>query len=47
MLLKVFVSLEGAFKKLDRDFDIMVAIQPTFTRRSSTSYLRKPWGNAG
>jgi len=29
MLLKVFVSLEGAFKKLDRDFDIMVAIQPT------------------
>ena len=29
MLLKVFVSLEGAFKKLDPDFDIMVAIQPT------------------
>ena len=28
MLLKVFVSLEGAFKKLDPDFDIMVAIQP-------------------
>jgi ubiquinone biosynthesis protein len=25
----VFVSLEGAFKKLDPDFDIMVAIQPT------------------
>jgi ubiquinone biosynthesis protein len=29
MLLKVFVSLEGAFKKLDPSFDIMVAIQPT------------------
>jgi ubiquinone biosynthesis protein len=29
MLLKVFVSLEGAFKKLDPEFDIMVAIQPT------------------
>jgi ubiquinone biosynthesis protein len=29
MLLKVFVSLEGAFRKLDADFDIMVAIQPT------------------
>src|SRR5919109_86235 len=28
MLLKVFVSLEGAFKKLDPEFDIMVAIQP-------------------
>lgn len=29
MLLKVFVSLEGAFKKLDPEFDMMVAIQPT------------------
>jgi len=29
MLLKVFVSLEGAFKKLDPAFDMMVAIQPT------------------
>ena len=29
MLLKVFVSMEGAFKKLDPEFDIMVAIQPT------------------
>jgi ubiquinone biosynthesis protein len=29
MLLKVFVSLEGAFKKLDPDFDIMAAMQPT------------------
>ncbi len=29
MLLKVFVSLEGAFKKLDPNFDMMVAIQPT------------------
>jgi len=29
MLLKVFVSLEGAFKKLDPGFDIMAAIQPT------------------
>ena len=28
MLLKVFVSLEGAFKKLDPGFDIMGAIQP-------------------
>jgi ubiquinone biosynthesis protein len=28
MLLKVFVSLDGAFKKLDPGFDIMVAIQP-------------------
>lgn len=29
MLLKVFVSLDGAFKKLDPDFDVMVAMQPT------------------
>ena len=29
MLLKVFVSLEGAFKKLAPAFDMMVAIQPT------------------
>src|SRR5262245_42833374 len=29
MLLKVFVSLEGAFRKLDHDFDVMVAMQPT------------------
>jgi len=29
MLLKVFVSMEGAFKKLDPGFDIMVAMQPT------------------
>jgi ubiquinone biosynthesis protein len=28
MLLKVFVSLDGAFKKLDPGFDIMGAIQP-------------------
>ena len=28
MLLKVFVSLEGAFKKLDPGFDVMGAIQP-------------------
>jgi len=28
MLLKVFVSLEGAFKKLDPDFDIMGVIEP-------------------
>ncbi|NWF72740.1 MAG: ubiquinone biosynthesis protein UbiB [Nitrospirae bacterium] len=28
MLLKVFVSLEGAFKKLDPGFDIILAIQP-------------------
>ena len=28
MLLKVFVSLDGAFKKLDPGFDIMAAIQP-------------------
>ena len=28
MLLKVFVSLEGAFKKLDPGFDIKGAIQP-------------------
>jgi ubiquinone biosynthesis protein len=29
MLLKVFVSLDGAFKKLDPEFDVMVAMQPT------------------
>ena len=29
MLLKVLVSLEGAFKKLDPAFDIMAAVQPT------------------
>ena len=30
MLLKVFVSLDGAFKKLDPSFDVMVAMQHTF-----------------
>ena len=29
MLLKVFVSLDSAFKKLDPGFDVMVAMQPT------------------
>jgi ubiquinone biosynthesis protein len=29
MLLRVFVSLDGAFKKLDPAFDVMVAMQPT------------------
>jgi hypothetical protein len=29
MLLKGFVSLDGAFKKLDPGFDVMVAMQPT------------------
>ena len=29
MLLKVFVSLDGAFKKLDPGFDVMLAMQPT------------------
>jgi ubiquinone biosynthesis protein len=29
MLLKVFVSLDGAFKKLDPSFDVMIAMQPT------------------
>jgi ubiquinone biosynthesis protein len=29
MLLKVFVSLDGAFKKLDPSFDVIVAMQPT------------------
>ena len=29
MLLKVFVSLDGAFKKLDPGFDVMAAMQPT------------------
>lgn len=29
MLLKVFVSLEGVFKKIDPTFDMMVVIQPT------------------
>jgi ubiquinone biosynthesis protein len=29
MLLKVFVSLDGAFKKLDPTFDVIVAMQPT------------------
>ena len=32
MLLKVFVSLEGAFKKLDPGFDIMLAIQPILNK---------------
>jgi len=32
MLLKVFVSLEGAFKKLDPGFDIMGVIQPILNK---------------
>jgi ubiquinone biosynthesis protein len=32
MLLKVFVSLEGAFRKLDPEFDMITTIQPILTQ---------------
>jgi ubiquinone biosynthesis protein len=47
MLLKVFVSLEGAFKKLDPNFDMMAAIQPTLKEAVLLHYspqsLGKRW----
>ena len=32
MLIKVFVSLEGAFRQLDPEFDMMTAIRPTLSK---------------
>jgi ubiquinone biosynthesis protein len=47
MLLKVFVSLEGAFKKLDPDFDIMVAIQPTLDEVVLDQFSPRALGKRG
>lgn len=47
MLLKVFVSLEGAFKKLDPAFDMMVAIQPTLVETVISQFSPKAIGKRG
>ena len=47
MLLKVFVSLEGAFKKLDPGFDMMVAIQPTLLETVISQFSPKAIGKRG
>jgi len=47
MLLKVFVSLEGAFKKLDPGFDMMVAIQPTLQEAVLNQLSPKALGKRG
>jgi ubiquinone biosynthesis protein len=44
MLLKVFVSLEGAFKKLDPNFDMMAAIQPTIQEAILQHYSPRSLG---
>ncbi|HYB42028.1 MAG TPA: AarF/UbiB family protein [Candidatus Methylomirabilis sp.] len=47
MLLKVFVSLEGAFKKLDPGFDIMVAVQPTLQELLFAQFSPQALGKRG
>lgn len=47
MLLKVFVSLEGAFKKLDPAFDMMVAIQPTLQDTVINQFSPQALGKRG
>jgi ubiquinone biosynthesis protein len=47
MLLKVFVSLEAAFKKLDPGFDMMVAIQPTLQEAVLNQLSPKALGKRG
>ena len=47
MLLKVFVSLEGAFKKLDPTFDMMVAIQPTLQEAVINQFSPEALGKKG
>ncbi|WP_447965338.1 ABC1 kinase family protein [Nitrospira sp. Ecomares 2.1] len=47
MLLKVFVSLEGAFKKLDPGFDMMAAIQPTLQEAVLNQLSPKALGKRG
>jgi ubiquinone biosynthesis protein len=47
MLLKVFVSLEGAFKKLDPGFDMMVAMQPTLQEAVINQFSPQALGKRG
>ena len=47
MLLKVFVSLEGAFKKLDPAFDMMVAIHPTLQEAVINQFSPQALGERG
>ena len=47
MLLKVFVSLDGAFKKLDPEFDVMVAMQPTLQEAVVNQLSPLAWGKRG
>jgi ubiquinone biosynthesis protein len=47
MLLKVFVSLDGAFKKLDPNFDIMLAIQPTLNEAVIDRFSPEALGKRG
>jgi ubiquinone biosynthesis protein len=47
MLLKVFVSLEGAFKKLDPGFDMMVAMQPTLQAAVIDQFSPQALGKRG
>ncbi len=47
MLLKVFVSLEGAFKKLDPAFDMMIAIKPTLQEAVINQFSPESLGKRG
>jgi ubiquinone biosynthesis protein len=47
MLLKVFVSLEGAFKKLDPAFDMIVTIQPTLQEAIIHQFSPRALGERG
>ena len=47
MLLKVMVSLEGAFKKLDPAFDMIVAIEPTIQEAVIKQFSPRALGERG
>jgi len=47
MLLKVFVSLEGAFKKLDPSFDIMSVIRPMIEEAVTAKFSPQALGKRG
>ena len=47
MLLKVMVSMEGAFKKLDPGFDMMVAMHPTLRETVIHQFSPRALGERG
>ncbi len=47
MLIKVFVSLEGAFRQLDPEFDMMAAIKPTLGKAIFEQFSPQALGKRG